>query len=105
MSVLPAISPPVQLLHLLTAKHLVGSEVGANTLDSWAAVQAASQNASMGPLSKGYHRARCVCRLLLLDMLLGNPDRFPCEALGWRGNPNNVLYCSHGRLQVHVPCT
>eukprot|EP00891_Asterochloris_glomerata_P005709 jgi/Astpho2/5709/Aster-02947 len=40
-----------------------------------------------------------VGRLLLLDMLLGNPDRFPCEALGWRGNPNNVLYCSHGRLQ------
>ena len=59
----------------------------------------------MGPLSEGWHRHKCVCRLLLLDMLLGNPDRFPCEALGWRGNPNNVLYCSHGRLQVHVRCS
>ena len=59
----------------------------------------------MGPLSKRHHRLKCVCRLLLLDMLLGNPDRFPCEALGWRGNPHNVLYCSHGRLQVHVRCS
>ena len=54
------------------------------------------------PWSEGLTVPGCVCRLLLLDMLLGNPDRFPCEALGWRGNPNNVLYCSHGRLQVHV---
>lgn len=35
-------------------------------------------------------------RLFLLDMLLGNPDRLPCEALGWRGNPHNILYCSRG---------
>ena len=36
------------------------------------------------------------CRLFLLDMLLGNPDRLPCEALGWRGNPHNILYCQGG---------
>ena len=35
----------------------------------------------------------------LLDMLLGNPDRLPCEALGWRGNPHNILYCQGG-----IPC-
>ena len=35
-------------------------------------------------------------RLFLLDMLLGNPDRLPCEALGWRGNPHNILYCQGG---------
>ncbi len=35
-------------------------------------------------------------RLFLLDMLLGNPDRLPCEALGWRGNPHNILYCCGG---------
>ena len=29
-------------------------------------------------------------------MLLGNPDRLPCEALGWRGNPHNILYCQGG---------
>ena len=39
-------------------------------------------------------------RLFLLDMLLGNADRFPCEALGWRGNPHNILYSDRGPLQV-----
>ncbi|KXZ56110.1 hypothetical protein GPECTOR_2g992 [Gonium pectorale] len=41
-------------------------------------------------------------RLFLLDTVLGNADRLPCSDLGWRGNPNNVLYgrrgsryCSH----------
>lgn len=34
-------------------------------------------------------------------MLLGNADRFPCEALGWRGNPHNIMYSNHGPLQVH----
>ena len=43
------------------------------------------------------------CRLFLLDMVLGNADRFPCEALGWRGNPNNILYCSSGPTQVTAP--
>ncbi len=36
-------------------------------------------------------------RLFLLDMLLGNADRLPCEALGWRGNAQNALYASAGR--------
>jgi len=44
--------------------------------------------------SKGRARAR---RLFLLDMLLGNADRLPCEALGWRGNAHNALYASAGR--------
>ena len=35
-------------------------------------------------------------RLFLLDMLLGNPDRLPCETLGWRGNPHNILYACSG---------
>ena len=29
-------------------------------------------------------------------MLLGNPDRLPCETLGWRGNPHNILYACSG---------
>ena len=47
-------------------------------------------------------RARISCqrrgasRLFLLDMLLGNPDRLPCEALGWRGNPHNILFAAAG---------
>ena len=35
-------------------------------------------------------------RLFLVDMLLGNPDRLPCEALAWRGNPANVLWAMGG---------
>ena len=35
-------------------------------------------------------------RLFLLDMLLGNGDRLPCEELGWRGNPHNALFCTAG---------
>ena len=35
-------------------------------------------------------------RLFLLDMLLGNCDRLPCEELGWRGNPENVMYALAG---------
>lgn len=31
------------------------------------------------------------CRLLLLDMVLGNPDRLPCQRLLWAGNPENLL--------------
>lgn len=44
-------------------------------------------------------------RLLLLDMLLGNPDRLPCAALGWRGNADNALWCpSAGRLVAIDAC-
>lgn len=32
-----------------------------------------------------------MCRVLLLDMLLGNPDRLPCQRLMWAGNPGNLL--------------
>lgn len=40
-----------------------------------------------------------VGRLFALDMLLGNADRLPCEALGWRGNQGNVMYASSlGRM-------
>lgn len=38
----------------------------------------------------------CARRLFLLDMLLGNADRLPCAALGWRGNPHNILFCTAG---------
>ena len=37
-----------------------------------------------------------------MDMVLGNADRFPCEALGWRGNPHNILYSNSGPLQVSL---
>jgi hypothetical protein len=30
-------------------------------------------------------------RVLLLDMLLGNPDRLPCGRLMWAGNSGNLL--------------
>lgn len=41
-------------------------------------------------------RLRVLCRLFLLDMLLGNADRLPCEVLGWRGNPHNIMFCTAG---------
>ena len=31
-------------------------------------------------------------QLFALDLILGNPDRLPNRALGWRGNPNNVRW-------------
>lgn len=37
-------------------------------------------------------------RLFLLDWLLGNPDRLPCHSLNWRGNPENLRFCSGGPL-------
>ncbi|GMH39416.1 hypothetical protein BSKO_07314 [Bryopsis sp. KO-2023] len=37
--------------------------------------------------------------VFLLDMLLGNPDRLPSPALGWRGNPDNLLYGQSGPHQ------
>ncbi|KAL6785276.1 hypothetical protein ACKKBG_A03170 [Auxenochlorella protothecoides x Auxenochlorella symbiontica] len=36
-------------------------------------------------------------RMLCLDMMLGNADRLPIEALGWRGNLGNVLFARTGR--------
>eukprot|EP00887_Chlorella_sp_A99_P007916 scaffold12.g7916.t1 len=36
-------------------------------------------------------------RLFTLDQLLGNSDRLPCDALGWRGNRENVMYAAAGR--------
>jgi predicted protein tyrosine phosphatase len=38
-------------------------------------------------------------RLFALDLVLGNPDRLKCDALGWRGNSENVLWASAGRWQ------
>ena len=31
-----------------------------------------------------------------MDMVLGNPDRLPCDRLGWRGNACNLLYATSG---------
>ena len=31
------------------------------------------------------------------DQLLGNSDRLPCDELGWRGNPENVMFAHSGR--------
>ena len=41
-------------------------------------------------------------RLVILDMLLGNSDRLKCEALGWRGNPENVLCATSGRWEERL---
>ena len=38
------------------------------------------------------------CRLYLLDWLLGNADRLPCQPLNWRGNPENLRFCTGGPL-------
>jgi hypothetical protein len=38
------------------------------------------------------------CRVLLLDMLLGNPDRLPCGRLMWAGNSGNMLAGCDARL-------
>lgn len=41
-------------------------------------------------------------RLFALDMLLGNSDRLQCRALGWRGNPDNILAAKAGRWQERM---
>lgn len=35
--------------------------------------------------------AAALGRVLMLDLILRNEDRLPCPALGWRGNPANLL--------------
>ncbi len=39
------------------------------------------------------HEPHYRCRVLLLDALLGNPDRLPCARLKWAGNPGEHLPC------------
>ena len=36
--------------------------------------------------------AESLGRVFVLDALLANPDRLQCRALGWRGNPGNLLF-------------
>ena len=43
-----------------------------------------------------------MCRMFALDMLLGNPDRLPCEALAWRGNLANIMFAWGGHHSAHV---
>jgi atypical dual specificity phosphatase len=38
-------------------------------------------------------------RVFALDTLLGNADRLSCQALGWRGNPENILFATSGRWE------
>jgi hypothetical protein len=35
--------------------------------------------------------AEALGRVFVLDMLLGNPDRLPCQRLTWRGNPGMAI--------------
>ena len=37
-----------------------------------------------------------------MDMVLGNPDRLPCDRLGWRGNACNLLYATSGPQKDRV---
>ena len=32
-------------------------------------------------------------------MVLGNQDRLAVEALSWRGNPQNTMFCHRGEFQ------
>lgn len=41
-------------------------------------------------------------RLFALDMLLGNADRMPCEALAWRGNLGNLMWARAGPHAHHT---
>lgn len=43
-----------------------------------------------GPVAHG--TARALGRVLVLDLLLRNEDRLACSRLGWRGNPENILF-------------
>ncbi|XP_020593145.1 dual specificity protein phosphatase PHS1 [Phalaenopsis equestris] len=36
--------------------------------------------------------AAALGRILLLDLIIRNEDRLPCNQLGWRGNPGNLLF-------------
>ena len=50
-------------------------------------------------VSDALHIPHPRCRLLLLDMVLGNQDRLAVEALSWRGNSQNMMFCHRGEFQ------
>eukprot|EP00897_Mesotaenium_endlicherianum_P004173 jgi/Mesen1/3784/ME000205S03042 len=58
--------------------------------------ESAPQAFAPGPAAE--ETARTLGRVLALDMVLRNEDRLPCRQLGWRGNPNNLLYALRGVL-------
>ena len=58
-----------------------------------------AQSGSSGGMDAVSLRGKCTCRLLLLDMVLGNQDRLPLDSLGWRGNPGNLLFCPRGEFR------
>jgi len=51
------------------------------------------------PLSAAQNTFSDIGRLFALDSLLGNADRLSCQALGWRGNPENILCATSGRWE------
>ncbi len=51
------------------------------------------------PFSAALNTFSDIGRLFALDMLLGNADRLSCQALGWRGNPENILCATSGRWE------
>ncbi|KAG7668281.1 hypothetical protein Ndes2526B_g00995 [Nannochloris sp. 'desiccata'] len=51
------------------------------------------------PLSAAQNTFSDIGRLFALDTLLGNADRLSCQALGWRGNPENILCATSGRWE------
>ena len=53
----------------------------------------------MGQIEKVRLNGCLLHRLLVLDMILGNQDRLGLEALGWRGNPHNMMFANRGEFQ------
>lgn len=49
-------------------------------------------------LRRAFVSLAATCRLYLLDWLLGNADRLACQPLNWRGNPENLRFCTRGPL-------
>ncbi|KAJ0976297.1 hypothetical protein J5N97_018262 [Dioscorea zingiberensis] len=64
---------------LFLMNYIHGSPLLEN-LDAFSSEEAAENTAS------------ALGRVLVLDLILRNEDRLPCRQLGWRGNPENLLF-------------
>jgi hypothetical protein len=66
----------------------------------------AESKQAFSPEKVAVKTATALGRTLVLDMVLRNEDRLVCHALGWRGNPGNLLVTEdvpHGAHKLGPP--
>ena len=71
-----------------------GSEPGRESEPPRGAIRsvAGGGEGPFGNAGKANATVEALGRIFVLDALLGNADRLPCQRLHWRGNPGNLLY-------------